>query len=185
MSRAFGRLFFSVTAGLALLACGGGGGAPAEGDGDGQAAMADEDEARSRVCSLLTDDQVSILVPGHTGPSDEDTSEASLLEDVTLEHCQYYAVEGTDLQLLNILIWQAGSEEAFDQIKIGEWAHEGTDQRLDFGEIAYLVDGGLTWSVKASKGLMVLEVSLTADDAATKSEQLVELARVVAAKLWN
>jgi len=98
--------------------------------------------AAAQACSLLTDEQVATVVPGHDGGHEKDTSEASLLKDVSMEH-------------------------------------------LDIGDLSFLEDAGGTWIATASKGHTVFELRLTAADASAKSEQLVELARAVAAKLWG
>lgn len=167
---------------VSLCACGGNA-APAKGAPQSASATS---ETPSRVCSLLTDAQVATVVPGHGGGHDEDTSEAALLKDVTIEHCKYYHVEGTDLQMLDVLIYKASSDEGFKDINIGKWAHEGGDRSLDVGDLGYLMvlpDQGLM--ATASKDHTVFELKLISADAAARSEQLVELARVVAGKLWG
>jgi len=141
-------------------------------------------QAPRQACGLLTDEQVSTVVPGHDGGHDQDTSEASLMKDVSLEHCKYYHGGPEGLVMLDVLVWRASSDEGFEQIAISEWGHS-SDTKLDIGDVSFLEDAGGTWTATASKGRTVFELSLMADDAEAKSEQLVQLARSVAAKLWS
>lgn len=135
-------------------------------------------------CDLLTDEQVTTVVPGHDGGHDQDTSEASLMKDVSMEHCKYYHGGPEGLVMLDVIVYRASSDEGFEQIAISEWGHS-SDTKLDIGDVSFLEDAGGTWTATASKGRTVFEISLMADDAGAKSEQLVELARAVAAKLWG
>ncbi len=138
----------------------------------------------SQACSLLTDEQVATVVPGHDGGHDQDTSEAALLKDVSMEHCKYYHGGANGFVMLDVLVYRASSDEGFEQIAVTEWGH-GSDKKLDIGDVSFLEDAGGTWIATASKDRTVLELRLTADDAEAKSEQLVELARAVASKLWG
>jgi len=160
------------------------GGSPPGTEGPGAGLAVASDEAPWQACDLLTDEQVSTVVPGHDGAHDQDTSEASLMKDVSMEHCKYYSVGEAGLQMLDVIVYRASSDEGFEEIAISEWGHS-SDTKLDIGDLSFLEDAGGTWIATASKGRTVFELSLTADDAGAKSEQLVELARSVAAKLWS
>jgi len=153
----------------------------------GAAIAADDSASHSTgACSLLTGQQVNSVIPGNDGGREKDASEAMLLKDITMEHCQYLRVDGTDLQMLSVLISRASSDEGFKQIKLStsDWASHGAKQKLDFGDVAYLeTPADDDAMIKVSKGRTVLEMSLSAKDAKAKSPQLIELAKAVASKL--
>ena len=86
-------------------------------------------------------DDLLTVVPGHDGGHDQDTSEASLMKDVSLEHCKYYHGGPEGLVMLDVLVWRASSDEGFEQIAISEWGHS-SDTKLDIGDISFLEDGG-------------------------------------------
>lgn len=180
MSRRIG--WSALTLAAAFIAGAFGGDPPAANGVAARLALANV-EAPS-VCSLLTDEQVATVVPGHDGGHDQDTSEASLLKDVSMEHCKYYHGGEDGLVMLDVLVSRASSDEGFEQIAISEWGH-GSDRKLDIGDVSFLEDAGGTWIVTASKDRTVFELRLTADDAGAKSEQLIGLARTVAAQLWS
>jgi hypothetical protein len=135
-------------------------------------------------CGMLSREQVDSLLPGNNGPMERDTSEASLLEDVEMGHCTYPAVVGTDFQFLDLIVYKAGSDEAFEQVDISKRAQRDSVRKLDIGDVSFLeVTDSSTISVSVSKGLTEFDLSLNATDAEAKSEQLIELARFVAGKL--
>ena len=181
MSGRIGRSVLTLAA--ACIAGAFGGSLPAAEEPAGGLAVAGGD-APWQACSLLTDEQVATVVPGHDGGHDQDTSEASLLKDVSMEHCKYYHGGPEGLVMLDVIVYRASSDDGFEQIAVSEWGHS-SDKKLDIGDVSFLEDAGGTWIATASKGRTVLELRLTADDAEAKSEQLVELARAVAAKLWS
>jgi len=167
---------------ISIAACSGGGDAP--GTAAAQAAGVSAEQPGG-ACGLLSREQVNAVIPDNDGGREKDASEAALLKDVDIEHCRYFHAEGTNLKWLDVLVYRASSEEGFEQIKIGEWAHQGSSRRLDFGDIGFLQDMSdqNEMVATASKGRVVFELKLYADDAAAKSEQLIELARIVNEKL--
>ena len=132
-------------------ACGDGSEAPAAA---AQQAASASDEKPSHVCSLLSREQVDSVIPGNDGGQDKDASEAALLKDVAMEHCQYSHIEGMNVKFLDLIIYKASSDEGFEQIRIGESAQQGSDRRLDIGDISYLKDMSAQNEMvaKASKG---------------------------------
>lgn len=175
-------MLIAMTA-MALGACGGesksaGPAVPAsQGAGSG-------DEAPTRVCSLLTKQQVDTVIPGHDGGNDKDTSEASLLKDVTLEHCQYTFVKDMDLRVLDVFIWTATSDAGVASLPGGLTRCTDSDcRRLDIGDNSFATTRNGDPRLVVAKGRQYLEISLSAPDAAEKSAQLVELARTAAGKL--
>jgi hypothetical protein len=137
-------------------------------------------------CGLLTGEQVNTVILGNDGGREQDASEAMLLKDVTMQHCRYFRIDGTDIQILNVIVSKASSDKAFEQIRLStsDWASHGAKQKLEFGDVAYLealADDDAKVSV--SKGRNVLEISLSAKDAKAKSPQLIELAKTAASKL--
>ena len=89
------------------------------------------------------------------------------------------------MQFLDVIIYKATSDEGFKKIEIGEWAHHDSSRKLDIGDIGFLHDMSEQDEMvaTASKGKTVFELKLSSKDAAAKSEQLVELARIVVGKL--
>lgn len=164
-----------------ITACDNGSQVPAK---EAQQASSASSEAPSHVCGLLSREQVNAVIPDNDGGHDRDTSEAALFKDVDMEHCSYLHVEGTDMQFLDVIIYKASTDEGFEQIDISKWASHGSVRKLDIGDIGFLDDlGGDNLIVTASKGRTVFELKLVSKDANAKSEQLTELARIVAGKL--
>jgi hypothetical protein len=180
MKTKFGIFCLAMSMAAVLAACGDGSQAPA---GDARQSSGESDETPSHVCGLLSREQVDTVIPGNDGGRDRDTSEAALLKDVGMEHCSYLHVEGTDIQFLDVIIYRASSDEGFEQIDIGDRAQNGSVRKLDIGDISFLdnIDSS-TIKVSASKGRTVFELSLNSTDAPAKSDQLIELARVVVGK---
>lgn len=176
------NLCLALGAAAAIAACGSG----SEAAGTAaQQATSDSEQQSSGACSLLTREQVATVIPENDGGRELDASEAALLSDVEMEHCRYFYVEGTNAKWLDLLIYRASSAEGFEQIDIAEWAHRGSSQRLDIGDIGFLHDMSdqNEMVATASKGWTVFELKLNADDASAKSEELIDLARIVAGKI--
>jgi len=180
MEPKFGIFLLAMSMAVVLSACGDGSQAPA-----GNAwSSSESDDVHSHVCGLLTREQVDTVVPGNDGGQDRDTSEATLLKDVGMEHCSYLHVEGTDMQFLDLIVYKASSDKGFEQIDIADRAQRGSVRKLEIGDIGFLDDtGGEGIEATASKGRTVFELKLVSNDAKAKSEQLIELARIVAGKL--
>lgn len=144
-----------------------------------------DDEAPSRVCSLLTVEQVAGVLPGHDGGKDKDASEASLLKDVTLEHCQYTFVKEMDLRFLDVFIWTATSDAGVEAMPSQLKRCPDADcRKLDMGDLSFVANWSDSPHVVVNKDRQVLEVSMTGEGAAASSDALVALTRSAAAKLW-
>jgi len=182
MKSNFRNFCLVMAAAVVIASCGNGNEAPGT---PAQHAASVSDEQSSGVCSLLTREQVDTVIPGNDGGKERDASEAALLKDVKMEHCQYSHVEGTNLKFLDLLIYKASSDEGFEQITIDKRAHQGSSRQLDIGDIGFLLDmsSQLEMVATASKGRTVFELKLVADDALAKSEQLIDLARIVGGKI--
>jgi len=177
MRTKFGVLCLAVLAIASLAGCGG-----TEAPEAVSMSTAKADEGSSgTTCGLLTREQVDAVLPGNDGGNEQSTPEASLLTDVEMGHCRYLAIDGSNVKWLDLLVYRASSDEGFEQIKIGEWAHQGSSRRLEFGDVGFLLDMSDQDEIEAtvSTGRTVVELKLDADDAAARSEQLVELARIV------
>jgi len=135
-------------------------------------------------CGLLSKEQVDTVLPGNNGPMERDTSEASLFKDVELGHCSYPQVDGTDFQFLDLVVYKAGSDEAFGQIDISKRAGGSSVRKLDIGDVSFLdINDSDSVKVSVSKGRTEFDLSLDANGAEEKSDQLIELARAIAGKL--
>lgn len=125
------------------------------------------------------------VVPDHDGGNDKDTSEASLLKDVTLEHCQYLAVAGADMSLLDVFVWTATSDTGVESLPSHLRSCSDDDcRKLDSGSPGFLAVWSDSPHVVINRDRQILELSLTADDAATKSDALIDLAHAASARLW-
>jgi len=138
----------------------------------------------SDTCSLLSQEQVGTVIPGNDGGKERDASEAALFKDVEMGHCSYMHIEGMDFEFLDLIIYRTSSDEGFEQIDISGRAHNATVGDLGIGDVSYFdeIDDS-TIKVAASIGRTVFELKLNSQDAPAKSEQLTELARIVAGKL--
>ena len=144
------------------------------------------DATPSGTCGLLSREQVNAVVPGNDGGTERDASEAALLKDVEMAHCRYFHLEGSTPTWLDLLLYRASSEDAFEQINIGKWAHQGTSRELDIGDIGFLHDlAENEIQATASKGWTVFELTLHAEDAHARSEPLIAPARVVAEEVFR
>jgi len=137
------------------------------------------------VCALLTGDQVATVIADNDGGNEQAASEGALLKDVEFSHCRYVHVGDTGFSWLDVLVYRASSDEGFEKIKIAEWAHQGSSQRLDIGDIGYLHDMSdqNEMVATASKGRTVIELKLNAEDAAENSKELIALATIVVEKI--
>ncbi|HEY5564006.1 MAG TPA: hypothetical protein VIL33_00355 [Rhodothermia bacterium] len=176
------NLCLAIGTSMVIAACGGGAEAPEAAEPEAESVSEDQP---SGICGMLTPDQVATVLPDSDGGDEKDTSEASLLRDIEMEHCQYLLVEGMDVKFLDLIIYKASSDEAFQQIALAEGAREGRSRRLDIGDIGYLHDMSSQGEMvaTASKGRTLFELKLIASDAGTKSEQLIDLARIVAGQI--
>ncbi len=180
-SRRISTVFTMI--GALLAACSGGNQAPATA-GPQLAAEASGEDVPSRVCGLLTREQVNRIVPGHDGGKDKDTSEATLLTDVALEHCQYLAAAGTDLRFLDVFVWTATSDVGVESLPAHLRRCDDDDcRKLDTDDSSFLAVWSESPHVVVGGDRQILEISLTGSDAATQSDALVELARAAAARL--
>lgn len=147
------------------------------------AASADDQDSDSfGICRMLTDDQVSSVLPRHDGGMVAHAG-GSLIAGIDAYQCSYSAVDGADFRLLTVIVNLASTDELYKDIKPTDWAHQG-DQAIEVG------DGGWVYShsddevkVKVKKGRAVLDLELLMANAKHQSSQMVELAKVVAAKL--
>jgi hypothetical protein len=176
------NLCLAIGAAAAVTACSHGSEAPGTAT---QQATSSSNEQPGGACSLLTPEQVNTVVPESDGGKEQDASAAALLKDVEIKYCRYFHVEGTDMKYLDLLVYEASSDEGFKQIKIGAWAHQGSSRRLDIGDIGFLHDMSSQNEMvaTASKGRTVFELKLFANDAADKTQQLIDLANIVAGKI--
>jgi len=135
-------------------------------------------------CGLLSKEQADSVLPGNSGGMERDTSEASLFKDVEMGHCSYPFVEDMDFRFLDLVVYRAGSDEAFGQIDIGKRAGSSSVRKLDIGDVSFLdITDADSITVSVSKGRTEFDLSLDAKGAEAKSDQLIELARVIAGKL--
>jgi hypothetical protein len=189
------NLLLAIGVATLVASCGGGGTtngasdekAGASSEGSSATAMQGQNgsDEQGGACKLLSQEQVDTVIPGNDGGTEMDASEAALLTDVEVQHCRYLHVEGTNLKYLDLLVYEASSDEGFEQINIGKWAHQGSSRALDFGDLGFLIDMSdqNEMMATAEKGRTVVELKLNADDAPAKSEELIELARTVVGKI--
>jgi hypothetical protein len=68
------------------------------------------------VCTLLSSDQVSMVLPGHDGGS-VTHSGGSLLKGVDAYQCSYSRIADNDFRLLTVILNVASTDELFAEIK--------------------------------------------------------------------
>ena len=163
----------------AVAACGDG---AAEGD-PVQTAAAEGDGIA--ICDLLTDAEVSGVLPGHDG-GDVAKSGGSMVAGVDSYQCSYSAVQGSEFNLMTVIVTVASSAELFDSIK--PTASVTREIYDNFREIQ-IADGGFLYGapddmkVDAWKGASVISLELMTPQAESHGDALVALASTVAAKI--
>jgi hypothetical protein len=162
----------------ALVAC-------AQGDGE-RAAVASSDGDDLPICDLLTDDQVSSVLPGHDGGFVA-ASGASLMEGVKSYQCSYSATRGEGEDLLTVILTVGSDVEQFN-----DWIKPGRSAKQEIHEIyrdLEVADGGMLYgepddmNADAWQGTTLVSLELMAPDAERRSEALAALAAAVVAKL--
>lgn len=156
------------------------------GDGSGQDAQTAADGSDIEVCDLLTDEQVSSVLPGHDGGFVA-ASGASMSEGISSYQCSYSAHRPGDFDLLTLVLTIASDPEDFEQwVKPSRFSREEGYPDLRDLEIG---DGGMLFGdpddveVEVWKGLTLISLALMAPGAKSRSDALVDLAAVVAAKI--
>jgi hypothetical protein len=81
------------------------------------------------------------------------------------------------MQYMDVFVYRASSDAGFKKVDISGSMLMGSPRKLD---ISFLDDiDSRTIKVAASKGRTVFELSLNSKDAQAKSDQLIDLARVL------
>lgn len=172
-----GVLFCALA--LALPGCGG--------EGKGTAAEQESAAAESAggagldVCTLLSSEQVSTVLPGH----DEGTvafSGGSLLKGVDAYQCSYAAIADNDIRLLTVVLNVASTDELFAEIKPTGWVHE-KEEAISLGDGGWSRGETENWKITVMKGRTVIDLELSAPTAQEQSAQLLELARSIVGKI--
>jgi len=165
---------------LAVFACGGSDRTPEADD------TVTADPNALQICELLTDDEVSTVLPGHDGGMVA-SSGGSLVDGIDTYQCSYTAFRDGDPGLMTVIVSVAASEELFETIKPNASMHR------DFGgfrEVEIAGGGGFVWlqppgdlTVTAWKGWSEIELQLMVDESETHADALHALTSVVAAKI--
>lgn len=181
MSRA---LFIGLQLALALAVSACGGGSDAEGTSEGPAASTSAEPAGGLApCSLLTDEQVDSVLPGH----DEGfvaKSGGSLIEGVDSYQCSYSNEAG---DLFTVIVHVAADDARFEEIEpdasTARMVHADAFREVSVGDRAWLSGEPDDLKLTAVSGHRVIELELLAEGAGEKGDALAELGAAVAAKL--
>jgi hypothetical protein len=157
------------------------------GDGSGQDAQtAAADGSDIEVCELLTNEQVSSVLPGHDGGFVA-ASGAPVSEGISSYQCSYSAHRTDDFDLLTLVLTIASDPDDFEQ-----WVRPRRSSReegypdlrdLEIGDGGMLFGDQDDMEVEVWNGLTLISLELTAPGAKSRSDALVDLAAVVAAKI--
>jgi hypothetical protein len=130
-------------------------------------------------CKLLTDAQVRTVLPDLADSSDMSTGNA-LVKTIQSYQCSHVSTNAAGM--LIVIINSATNAESFSSLKESNKPPDDA-KKVDIadGGWVYPKDNGL--EVLVLKGRAVIHLDLDAKDAAQKSQELVELARIVAAKV--
>ena len=156
------------------LACGSG---PREAATGGEASSASSSNA-IEPCRLATAEQVANVLPNHDGGSVAHAG-ASLLKGIDAYQCSYLNPE-TDL--LTVIVHVAADQERFGAIKKSGSFH-GDHRAVPIADAAWVWGEGDNMKVQVEKGLTILDLELTAKNAAARADALVDLARAVSGKI--
>ncbi len=163
--------------GLALPGCG----------GEGKSAAAEQESAAIEsaggpgldVCTLLSSDQVSTVLPGHDGGS-VTHSGGSLLKGVDAYQCSYSRIADNDFRLLTVILNVASTDELFAEIK--PTGSEG-EEAIPLGDGGWSRGNKGNWKITVMKDHTVIDLQLIAPTAQEQSAQLLELARSIVGKV--
>jgi hypothetical protein len=171
---------------LAGVACGGGDAGRTAGRDTGSTAGEASEATGLAVCDLLSDEEVTQVLPGHDGGI-VTSAGGSLVEGIDVFRCSYTArKEGTAaFDLLNASVTVAATAELFDQVRPDAGAKR--DAYDNFAEIV-AGDGGYTYGdpdemmVDVWQGTTAVALELVAADAASHTDRLVALAAIALSK---
>lgn len=165
---------------LTLTACGESGQPPAA---DAQQESVADSPAPGGACALLTREEVDTVVPGNDGGT-ADSSMQNAIPGAKTETCRYLHVEGTNPQFLVLTVYRASTEAGFEAIDISGRLQMASPRELDIADVSFIEDMGAdSIQVSVADDMDVFELTLNANDAAEKSEQLIKLARAVDERL--
>jgi hypothetical protein len=162
---------------LALPGCGG--------EGKGTAAEQESAAVESAggpgldVCSLLSSEQVSTVLPGHDGGT-VTHSGGSLLKGVDAYQCSYAKIADNDIYLLTVILNVASTDELFAEIK--PTGSEG-EEAIPLGDGGWSRGDKKNWKITVMKDRTVIDLELIAPTAQEQSAQLLELARTIVGKV--
>ncbi len=126
-------------------------------------------------CELLTNDQVTTVVPRHDGGFQVHAG-GSLIQGVDAYQCSY---SNESLDLLTVILNVAVDDRRFSQIKPDPSAY-GKATKLDIADGGWLRGEDDDMKVTVLRGRTVIDLELLAADAREKTDAIVELARSVA-----
>jgi len=173
------RVASGLALALMLWVCGGG---PVLNTGAASATESDVERDPIGVCSILSSDQVSTVLPGHDGGV-VTHSGGSMMEGVDSYQCSYTSEQNGDYRVFTLVISVASGDEQMAKIKPSGTLH-GENQRAAIADGAFISDHmddeiGIT----VVKGLKKADLDLSAPAAAAMRGPMLQLTKAVAAKL--
>jgi hypothetical protein len=182
-SGAIGAFLMALLAGVA---CGGGDAGRTAGGGAGRTAGEASEATGLAVCDLLSDEEVTQVMPGHDGGI-VTSAGGSLVEGIDVYRCSYTARKDgiAAFDLLNVSVTVAATAELFDQVR-----PDADPKRNAYDNFAEIEsgDGGYTYGdpdemmVDVWKGTTAVALELVAADAASHTDRLVALAATALSK---
>ena len=178
MSSPFCLRGLPILAAIAVtLSCGG---EPRQGAAGGEAKGAPPSVSGNAIepCRLAAAEQVGKVLPNHDGGTVMHSG-ASLIKGVEAYQCSYVN-PATDL--LTVVVNVAADNDRFDAIKKSSSFHSD-HRKVSIGDAAWVWGEDDDMKVQVEKGRAILDLELMAKGARDRTDALVELARVVAAKM--
>jgi hypothetical protein len=165
-------------------------GGAACGSGEGQSTESSTGSGSSsgkiQPCDLLTDAQVSSVLPNHDGGSVA-AGGASLVKGVESYQCSYAAKRDNDMDLLLVILTVASDQKYFD-----EWIKPNPSSKKEAHSIfrdVTIGDSGMLYGdadeieVEAWKRSTLISVKLDKPGAGNQADAMIALATAVAAKI--
>lgn len=173
------RVTPTLVVALLLWACGDG---AAPGKGAAAAAEPGAEGNPLGICSILSADQISTVLPGHDG-GEVAHSGGSMMEGVESYQCSYTSEQGGEYRVFTLVVSVAANDELMDRIKPSGTLH-GADQRAAIADGAFISDHmDDEIGIIVIKGRKKAELDLLAPGAAAMREQMLLLTEAVAARL--
>ncbi len=165
-----------------FLLCGCGSGSESAKTAGSQAGAAESDDPRApgimQPCGLLTAEQVSTVLPGHDAGTPK-LSGGSLMKGIEAYQCSY---SNKSMDMMTVVLNIANDDESFSWINPGEGLHRN-HRKIEIGDRGWAYGEDNNLKIEVVKGRAIINLELISPGARSKSDALIELARIVAGRV--